>query len=82
MENLGIIYNTSGERDKALQLLQEALNLSIKLNSEKEGKNLELNESICNLYGNIGNIYFYMNNYQKAIASYLGSLEYNKLLPK
>ena len=58
--NLGAIYNRLGLYDSALSFLQEGLRLGQPLASRQQ-------ESLSEIYNNIGNTYYYQKNFDEAI---------------
>lgn len=63
--NLGVVYYTRGELDKAIEFYQKGLAIQIKL-GDKQG--------MAKKYGNLGNVYFTQNNLDKAAEFYQKSL--------
>jgi tetratricopeptide (TPR) repeat protein len=69
--NLGLVYQTRGNLDKAIEFQQKALKLNEDLGRKK---GMAIN------YGNLGNIYKLQGNNAKAKRYYLMSIELFKQL--
>ncbi len=65
LQNIGKTHLYSGEYEKAIEIYEQTLKFSIKIE----------NDSIIALgYHNIGNSFLYMSNYEKALKSYIEAL--------
>jgi tetratricopeptide (TPR) repeat protein len=74
--NMAIVYFEQGDTMKAHQLFHDAMLLRLKINDPK---------AISESYYNLGDYYFYVNNYSEATAWYQKSLDYcrkNNLKPE
>ena len=66
--NIGIVYLTQGELDKALEYFEKALELNEELRNE---------EGMTAAFGNIGNVYLTKGELNKALEYFEKSLELN-----
>lgn len=69
LKNIGAVYNTAGNYDKALRFNLEALKISEEINDK---------DHTAKIYTNMGNIYYYLNDTKKAINYYKKSLLINQ----
>lgn len=68
--NLAPLYNHLGLYDSALVFLQEGLRIGKPL--EESGK-----EDLSNLYNNLGQTYYFLKNYDKAIEYFAGNYKHH-----
>ncbi|MBL7885974.1 MAG: tetratricopeptide repeat-containing sensor histidine kinase [Flavobacterium sp.] len=71
LKNIGAVYNTAGNYDKALRFNLEALKISEEINDK---------DHTAKIYTNMGNIYYYLNDTKRAITYYKKSLFINQKL--
>lgn len=71
LKNIGAVYNSSGNYEKALRYNLEALKISEEINDQ---------DHTAKIYTNIGNIYYYLEDTKKAINYYKKSLVINQKL--